>query len=102
MNRLEKLEALLADSPGDPFLRYALALAYASEGNAVRAQEGLDVLLQSNPDYVPAYLQLAQLHFAHGRADLARPVLVSGIEMARRAGESHAEDEMRGFLDQLS
>ena len=102
MNRREKLEALLVESPDDPFLRYALALAFASEGNMARAQEGLDDLLQSAPEYVPAYLQLAQLQVDQGRADLAKPVLTRGIEMARRAGESHAAEEMQGFLDQLA
>lgn len=92
---------MLIESPDDPFLRYALALALASEGNTARAREGLDALLQSAPDYVPAYLQLAQLQMDDGRADLAKPVLARGIEVARRAGESHAEEEMRGFLDQL-
>lgn len=101
MNRREKLEALLAESPDDPFLRYALALALVSEGNAAGAREGLDNLLQSFPDYVPAYLQLAQLQVDAGQSDLAKPVLMRGIEMARRAGESHAESEMRGFLEQL-
>jgi len=101
MNRREKLEALLVESPDDPFLRYALALAFASEGDAARAREGLGDLLQSAPEYVPAYLQLAQLQVDEGRADLAKPVLARGIEMARRAGESHAEEEMRGFLEQL-
>ncbi len=101
MNRREKLEALLVDSPDDTFLRYALALAYASEGNAALAQEGLDGLLQSSPEYVPAYLQLAQLQVDEGRSDLAKPVLARGIEAARRAGETHAEEEMRGYLSQL-
>jgi predicted Zn-dependent protease len=102
MNRREKLEALLSDSPDDPFLRYALALALAGEGNVVEAQEGLGSLLQSAPDYVPAYFQLAQLQVNDGKADLAKPVLMRGIEMARRAGDSHAEGEMRGFLEQLA
>jgi len=101
MTRREKLEAMLVDSPDDPFLKYALALALAAEGNTSGAREGLDRLLQSVPDYVPAYLQLAQLQVEAGQPDLAKPVLMRGIEMARRAGESHAEAEMRGFLEQL-
>ncbi|HEY2251855.1 MAG TPA: tetratricopeptide repeat protein [Planctomycetaceae bacterium] len=101
MNRREKLEAMLVESPDDPFLKYALALALASEGKVAEAQEGLDRLLQTSPDYVPAYLQLAQLQVDAGRSDLAKPVLMRGIEMARRAGESHAEEEMRGVLEQL-
>ena len=101
MNRREKLEVLLVESPDDAFLRYALALAFASEGNSAQAIAGLDGLLQSTPDYVPAYFQLAQLQVDQGEADLAKPVLARGIEMARRAGDSHAEEEMRGFLGQL-
>jgi hypothetical protein len=41
------------------------------------------------------------LQAAHGQADRAKPVLTRGIEMARRAGDTHAEGEMRGLLEQL-
>ena len=101
MNRREKLEALLAQSPDDAFLRYALALAWSSEGNPSAARQGLEALIASNPQYVPAYLQLAQLQVGQGEAESAKPVLARGIEMARRAGDAHAEDEMRGLLEQL-
>ncbi len=101
MTRREKLETMLAAAPDDPFLRYALALALASEGDAAGAIVRLQEMLQSSPDYVPAYFQLAQLHVGLGQADEAKPVLTRGIEMARRAGDSHAEGEMRGFLEQL-
>ncbi len=101
MTRREKLEAMLAQSPEDTFLRYALALAVAAEGDATGACERLESLLESDSHYVPAYFQLAQLHVAQGNAESAKPVLARGIEMARRAGDAHAESEMRGFLDQL-
>ena len=102
MNRREKLEAMLAESPDDTFLRYALALAHASEGNASLARDRLEGLLAQDPHYVPAYFQLAQLQVQLGSADAAKPVLVRGIEMARQAGDAHAEGEMRGFLEQLA
>jgi predicted Zn-dependent protease len=102
MTRREKLEAMLAGSPDDPFLRYALALELASAGDPVGAIARLQDMLQVTPDYVPSYLQLAQLQVSQGQADDAKPVLTRGIEMARRAGDSHAEGEMRGFLDQLA
>jgi Tfp pilus assembly protein PilF len=101
MNRREKLEAMLVQSPDDTFLRYALALAFAAEGDSSAARERLASLLESDPHYVPAYFQLAQMQVAQGEADRAKPVLARGIEMARRAGDSHAEGEMRGLLDQL-
>lgn len=101
MKRREKLEALLVESPEDAFLRYALALAYAAEGDRPAACARLAALLESDPQYVPAYFQLAQLHVEQGKSDLAKPVLARGIETARRAGDSHAEGEMRGLLEQL-
>jgi thioredoxin-like negative regulator of GroEL len=101
MKRREKLEAMLAESPDDPFLRYALAMTCASEGNAAEASQRLAALLEADPQYVPAYLQLAQLHAELGKAELAKPVLARGIEAARRAGDAHAEGEMRGLLEQL-
>lgn len=101
MNRREKLETMLAASPDDPFLRYALALALAGEGDTPAAISRLEEMLQATPDYVPAYFQLAQLQAGRGEAELAKPVLTRGIEMARRAGDAHAEGEMRGFLEQL-
>ena len=101
MSRREKLEALLAQSPDDTFLRYALALAFVSEGNPSAARERLEALVESDPHYVPTYFQLAQLHASQGQSDFAKPVLARGIEMARRAGDTHAEGEMRGLLEQL-
>jgi len=101
MNRREKLEELLKQSPDDTFLRYALALACASEGNTLLARERLQALLGDDSHYVPAYLQLAQLQVDGGETDEAKLVLARGIEMARRAGDSHAEGEMRGLLEQL-
>ena len=101
MTRREKLETMLAESPGDPFLQYALALTYASEGNPAEAARRLGELIEQAAQYVPAYLQLAQLHADLGQAEQAKPVLARGIEAARRAGDTHAEGEMRGFLEQL-
>ena len=101
MNRREKLEAMLAEAPDDTFLRYALALAHLSEGNPALARDGLKALLADDPHYVPAYFQLAQVEVQLGEAHLAKPVLTRGIEMASRAGDAHAEGEMRGLLDQL-
>jgi Tfp pilus assembly protein PilF len=101
MSRREKLEALLSESPEDTFLRYALALAFASEGNQDQARLRLEALLEDDSHYIPAYFQLAQIQVQLGRPDEARPVLARGIEMARRAGDAHAESEMTGFLEQL-
>lgn len=102
MNRREKLEKMLADSPDDVFLHYALAMEFASAGDDRGAAERLEKLLDAYAHYVPAYFQLAQVQARLGEIDAARRTLTRGIEAARRAGDQHAEEEMRGFLGSLA
>jgi Flp pilus assembly protein TadD len=101
MSRRTKLEQLLLQSPDDPFLNYALALEQAKEGDVAGAVSNLQKLQETHSEYVPTYFQLAQLQVSLGHHAAAKPVLVAGIEMARRMGDSHAEGELRGLLDQL-
>jgi thioredoxin-like negative regulator of GroEL len=102
MSRRQKLEAMLADSPDDTFLQYALAMQCAADGDDPGAAERMAALLENDPHYVPAYFQLAQIVVRSGETDRARQLLTRGIEAARRAGDDHAEGEMRGFLEQLT
>lgn len=101
MSRREKLEVLLRDSPDDSFLRYALAMECSSGGDDAAAVTALDRLLADDPHYVAAYFQLGQILVRTGETLRARQTLARGIEAARRAGDTHAEGEMRGFLEQI-
>jgi len=101
MTRRAKLEAMLADSPDDTFLNYAWALQVAGEGDHELAIDRLVRITEFDPHYVPTWFQLGQLLARTGDLDRARQVLTQGVEMARRAGDSHAEGEMRGFLESL-
>ena len=102
MTRREKLEALLADSPDDSFLQYALAMQCATDGDLPLAVDRMAGLLERDPQYVAAYFQLAQIVVRQGETDRARQLLTRGIEAARRSGDDHAEGEMRSFLEQLA
>jgi tetratricopeptide (TPR) repeat protein len=101
-SRRAKIEAQLIDSPDDSFLNYAWALQVASEGEIPLAIERLQSLLELYQNYVPAWFQLAQLFAKSDATSMARETLVRGIEVARRAGDSHAEGEMRTFLEGLA
>ena len=101
MTRREKLEAMLADAPEDVFLQYALAMEFASANEPVQATARLEGLLAADPHYVPAWYQLGRLLEQTGQRDRGRQALVRGIEVARRAGDDHAEAEMRALLDEL-
>lgn len=102
MSRRDKLEALLQAEPDDEFLLYALAKEYAAEGNPSAAISRFALLAAQHPDYVPTYLQWAQLLVEGGDAAEGRRVLTRGIEIARRAGDDHAAGEMHELLSQLN
>jgi thioredoxin-like negative regulator of GroEL len=99
--RREKLEAMLADEPGDQFLRYALALELEKEGEHERSMELLRSLMAQTPPHVPSFFRAGQHLARQGRTDEARALLREGIEEARRQGESHAASEMGTMLANL-
>jgi len=101
MPKREKLEALLRESPDDTFLNYALALQLANEGDHRGAIERLTHLSERTPEYVPTWFQLGQLLSQEQEVERAKHVLTRGIEIARRAGDQHAESELRGLLESL-
>jgi tetratricopeptide (TPR) repeat protein len=101
MPRRDQIEAMLKDDPDDTFLNYALAKELVSEGDVGAGIAAFDRVLGLNSDYVPAYFQKAQALSGEGETEAARDVLIRGIEVAQRVGDSHAAGEMTAFLDTL-
>jgi predicted Zn-dependent protease len=100
-SRREKIEAMLADSPDDTFLRYGLAMEQAKEGDHDASLAGLRSLMRDDPPYVPAFFMAGQQLTQLGRIADARAVLRDGIEQARTQGDVHAAGEMSEFLATL-
>ena len=100
-SRREKIEAMLAEEPGDAFLRYSLAMELDKENDHERSLELFDGLMRDTPPYVPAFFMAAQQLTRLGRVDQARTALRDGIEHAREQGNSHAAGEMSEFLSSL-
>ena len=101
MSRREKIEAMLADEPGDVFLRYSLAMEFDKEGRHDESLLALKELTQGKEAYVPAFFMAGQQLARLERPDEARQVLQKGVEEARRQGDSHAASEMTEFLASL-
>lgn len=101
MSRREKIEAMLLDDPGDPFLRYGLALEMRSAGEHDASLARLGELTHDSTPYVPAFFMAAQQLADLGRVDEARAFLRDGIDEARRQGDSHAAAEMSEMLTTL-
>jgi predicted Zn-dependent protease len=99
--RKQQLEELLAEDPGDPFLRYGLAMEHVSAGDLQAAVRCFRELVTASPDYVPAYLQAGQVLTRLGRVEEAKEVFRQGIAAAARQGDQHAQGEMEGMLDGL-
>ncbi|MBA3312622.1 MAG: tetratricopeptide repeat protein [Planctomycetota bacterium] len=101
MSRRQQIEALLKDDPDDTFLNYALAKELVGAGDVEAGIAAFDRVLSLDPDYVPAYFQKAQTLASEGDVEAARDVLVRGIDVAQRVGDSHANGEMTAYLDTL-
>jgi cytochrome c-type biogenesis protein CcmH/NrfG len=99
--RKEQLQAMLAEDPNDPFLRYGLAMEHVSEGADAEAVRCFQEMFQLTPDYVPAYHQAAQALVRLDRRTEADEVLRRGIGVARQQGDLHAAEEMQGLLANL-
>ena len=100
--RRQMLEEFVARKPDDAFSRYGLALECMNSGDSAAADEHFRFLLQSNADYVPAYLMYAQLLVRESRGGEAKTVLSSGIAAAEKKGDQHARSEMEGLLSDIS
>jgi hypothetical protein len=98
MSRREKIEAMLADEPGDTFLRYSLAMELDKEGQHDASLAKFAELTRDQTPYVPAFFMGAQEFARLGRIGEARSMLRDGIEAARAQGDTHAAGEMSEFL----
>ena len=101
MSRRKKIESMLAEDPGDTFLRYSLALEMDKEAEHEASLKLLSTLAQDQPPYVPALFMAGQQLVRLQRVEEARTVLRNGIEQARAQGNSHAAGEMSEFLASL-
>ena len=99
--RRVKIEALLAEDPGDVFLRYSLALEMESAGEWEAGLDILQDLARGTPPYVPAFHMAARHLVAHHKIEDARRALRDGIEAARAEGNTHAAAEMSELLMSL-
>ena len=98
MSRREKIEAMLAEDPGDTFLRYSLAMELRSEGEHQKSLQQLAELINEDPPCVPAFFMAAQQLVDLDRIDEARDHLRRGIDQARAQDDPHAAAEMGELL----
>ena len=98
MTRLEQLWQFYTEDSQDPFnlYAYALELAKTDKGKAV---EQLKRLIETIPDYLPAYYQAAVLSIDLNQN--AQWIIEQGIEKAKAQHNRKAQNELQALLDNL-
>jgi Tfp pilus assembly protein PilF len=101
MSRIEKLLAFIESSGKDSFLQHALALEYIKIGDDEKARNLFNELLLREPSYVGSYYHLGKLLERVGDLEKAIRMYQRGMEEAKRAGDQHALNELRGALEDI-
>ena len=101
MSRIEKLLEFMKASGKDSFLQHALALEYIKTGEDAKARELFNEILLREPTYIGSYYHLGKLLERVGNPEKAARVYERGMEEAKRAGDSHALNELRGAVDDM-
>ena len=94
--RLQQLLQLLAESPDDAFLLFALAKEEEKLGRPEKALARFLELREKRPDYTGLYYHLGKLYEDQQQPAAAWEAYSTGMEVARRAGDQHALSELAG------
>ena len=97
-NRLQLVQEMLKKDPNDPFLRYALAIEIINSGDKKEGVKQLELLKDSQPDYLATYYQLGKLYEDLGENQKAIPVYQAGIEIAKKQNNNKTYGELSEAL----
>ena len=101
MNRIEKIQELLQQTPSDNFLRHALALEYIKIENDREARALFESILQDSPEYVGSYYHLGKLLERNGETNLAIEWYEKGMMQAKALNDQHAYNELQAAYEDL-
>jgi Tfp pilus assembly protein PilF len=99
--RLKSLFELYNKDPNDSFVTYGIALEYISQEKFGEAEKFLLDIVSKDPDYLPAYMQLAHVKENLNKIEDAKDIYKKGIEVAKKNSDLRTASEMEGFLNEL-
>lgn len=91
---------MLESQPNDAFLLHAFALESKKAGNLIAARDTLMGLLEKQPNYVGSYYHLAAILQELSQTAEAIEWYERGMEAAKKAGDTHAFNELRAAYDE--
>ncbi|MDX1940216.1 MAG: tetratricopeptide repeat protein [Saprospiraceae bacterium] len=92
--RLSQLQNLLAESPNDAFLLFAIAKEYEGMGEQEQALAHYLQLIEKDSTYVGTYYHLAKLYEKIEQPEKALETYSKGMDIARKADDQHALAEL--------
>jgi Tfp pilus assembly protein PilF len=101
MNRIEKLQEMLAENPKDCFLRHALALEMVKMGEDTKAQKIFESILTDEPQYIASYYQLAKLLERLNNKEKAIEYYEKGMQEAKAAKDTRTYNELKSAYEEL-
>jgi Tfp pilus assembly protein PilF len=102
MDRIEKLKEFLKTNPQDSFVQHALGLEFIKLGDDEAARSMFESIITREPGYVGTYYHLAKLLERSGKTEEAIKIYEQGMEEAKKAGETHNYNELRGAYEELT
>lgn len=100
-NRLQELHRFQQEDPNDPFIPYAIAIEEYSLGMTTVAIEHMVDLINTQPDYLPAYYQSAKWLIESGRMAEAGEFIETGITKAIAAENRKTERELKELKEEI-
>ncbi len=97
-DRFQYLQQLLAASPEDSFVLFALAKECEGRDEGPKALEFYLRLQEADPNYVGLYYHLGKLYEKMEDHPKAAQTYKQGIEVSKKAGDRHAASELAGAL----
>lgn len=101
MDRLATLSSMERDAPTDPFLKYALAMEYVSQGNIAESRRYFERLVNEFPDYVATYYQYGKQEEELGNAAAAIALYTKGLEKAKATNDAKTARELQQAIDMV-
>ena len=99
LGRIEMLEKMLETEPQDLFLNYALGLELVNDISTVAdAESQFRIVLDLDPNYIPAYYQLGKLFESLMRNPEAKEFYERGLDVARRKSDTKSVNEFEEAL----
>ncbi|MBK7427584.1 MAG: tetratricopeptide repeat protein [Saprospiraceae bacterium] len=99
--RIEFLNALLKDNPGDSFVLFALGKEHQNAGEPLLALQFFEKLSIVDPNYTGLYFHLTKLYYELGQIENAVRISEKGIQITREQGDQHAFSELNGLILEL-